>query len=258
MTDQAMGALSAPQFTIGKVIGTSFAVLTRNIVPFAIIAAILSIPYIIVERVYAVDPTQLQAMIRQGQLPPGFGSYIALYLIVTVVTSSLTSAALVYGTFQDLRGQKATIGDSLTRGFSALVPVLLAAIAYTILYMIGFILLIIPSIIVVVALWVYVPAIIVERMGVGDAFRRSRELTKGSRWTIFGLLIVIAIGAWLVSWVVGLVFGFALGSSGVEWAGVVARILISAFGAVSVAVGYYYLRADKEGVAIGDIATVFD
>ncbi len=258
MTDQTMRAAGSPQFSIGNVLGTSFSVLIRNIVPFAIISAIVSVPYILVTSLYGFDPVVVQAMLKQGQFPPGFFASGAVYLIAAVVTSSLISAALVYGTFQDLRGQKASVGDSLTRGFSALVPVLLAAVAYTILYIIGFILLIIPSIIVVVALWVYVPAIIVEKKGVGEAFTRSRELTKGRRWSIFGLLIVIAIIAWLLSWIVGFIFGIVLGTSGIVWAGAAARIIISAFGAVTVAVGYYYLRADKEGVAIGDIATVFD
>ncbi len=255
MTAQGFGAPGAPQFTIGKVISTSLAVLIRNFVPFAIIAAIISVPYMIVERNFAVDPVALQAMIKQGQLP---WTNVAVYLAVIVATSSLTSAALVYGTFQDLRGQRATIGDSLTRGFSALVPVLLAAIAYTILYLIGFVLLIIPSIIVVVALWVYVPAIIVEKKGVGAAFTRSRELTKGRRWSIFGLLIVVGVAAFLVSWLTAFIFVLIVGHSGADYAGDVARILIGAFSAVLVAVGYYYLRADKEGVAIGDIAKVFD
>ena len=46
-------------------------------------------------------------------------------MLVSIVTSSLVTAALVYGTFQDLRGQRAAIGDLVSRGFSSLVPVVL-------------------------------------------------------------------------------------------------------------------------------------
>src|SRR5262249_31102961 len=129
---------------------------------------------------------------------------------------------------------------------------------YAVLTAIGFLLLVIPGIIIALALWVYVPAIVVEKVGVGGAFTRSRELTKGRRWTILLLLIVVLVIYMILSWIVGLVFGLILGISGAYWAGQLARVLISMFGAVLTAVGYYYLRADKEGIAIHDIASVFD
>ena len=44
----------------------------------------------------------------------------------------------------------------------------------------------------------------------------------------------------------------------IHWAAIPIRVLYMVFIAVMSAVGYYYLRADKEGIAIGDIAKVFD
>jgi hypothetical protein len=258
MTDQTLSAPSAPQFTIGHAVSTSFAVLLRNIVPFIIIAAIIAIPYIIIARLLAPDPAVVQAAAQQGQLPPGFLTALLIPMAVLVATSSLTSAALVYGTFQDLRGQKATIGDSLSRGLAAMLPVLVAAIIYGILYLIGVMLLVVPGIIVVVALWVYVPAIVVEKKGIGAAFTRSRELTKGRRWSILGLLLIVGISIAVLGWVAGLILGLVFGPSGAQYGAWVIQIVVSAFSAVLVAVSYYYLRADKEGIAIGDIAKVFD
>jgi len=258
MTDQTMRAAGAPQFSIGNVLGTSFSVLLRNLASFFVIAIIVSIPSMLVARFYAIDPVVLQESIRQGQLPPGFGSSIAISTLVAFLTSSLISAALIYGTFQDLRGQRAGVGDSISRGFSALVPVVLAAIAFAILLTIGFALLVIPGIILLLMLWVYVPAIVIEKKGVGGAFGRSRELTKGRRWAIFGLFIVVGIAFWVASWIIGFIFGLIFGTGGIFWAGQLAQILAGMFGAVISAVGYYYLRSDKEGIAIGDIAKVFD
>ena len=259
MTDQTMRASSAPQFTIGNVLGTSFTVLFRNIVPFAVIAALISIPSILISRFYVMDPLAMQEALRQGAISPGdvAGSFLISTLVI-MLTSSLISAALVYGTYQDLRGQRASIGDVISRGLSVIIPVLLAAVAYAILVGIGFMLLFIPGIILGLMLWVYIPAIIVERKGVGAAFSRSRELTKGRRWSIFGLLIVIGILVLVVSWIAGFVSALIFGSGGAFWAGQIAQIAIAMFSAVTVAVGYYYLRADKEGISLEEIAKVFD
>ena len=134
----------------------------------------------------------------------------------------------------------------------------LAAIAFAILLTIGFALLVIPGIILLLMLWVYVPAIVIEKKGVGGAFGRSRELTKGRRWAILGLFIVVGIAFWVASWIIGFIFGLIFGAGGVFRAGQLARFLAGMFSAVMSAVGYYYLRSDKEGIAIGDIAKVFD
>jgi hypothetical protein len=259
MTDQTMRASSAPQFSIGNVLGTSFSVVGRNFVPFAVIAIIVAIPSILITRLYGLDPIAMQEAVRTGYFSASdFGTKMFVYWLVVTLTSSLVSAALVYGTFQDLRGQPASAGDAITRGFSTLVPVILAALAYSILLAIGFVLLFVPGIIIMVALWVYMPAIVVEKRGVGGAFSRSRELTKGRRWTVFGLLIVVGVIYWIASWIIGFVFGFAFGLGGVFWAGQLVKVLLSMFAAVLAAVGYYYLRADKEGIAIHDLAAVFD
>ncbi len=258
MTDQTMRAAGAPQFSIGNVLGTSFSVLLRNLGSFFIIAIIVSIPSILVARSVAIDPLVAQEYIRQGQIPPGFFNSTLITMAVTILTSSLMSAALIYGTFQDLRDQRAGIGNSISRGFSTLVPVILAAIAFAILLTIGLALFVIPGLILLTMLWVYVPAIVIEKKGVGGAFGRSRELTKGRRWTILLLFIVVGILFVVVSWIAGFISGLIFGVGGAFWVGQLAQILVGMFSAVMAAVGYYYLRSDKEGIAIGDIAKVFD
>src|SRR5579871_958256 len=178
MTDQTMRASSAPQFSIGNVLGTSFSVLARNFILFLLIAVVISIPYFIVSHLTPASVPPEQSSVGQGHV---YYFYYAsassaadwLGILLHIITVSLVSAALAYGTFQDLRGQKAPSSELVKRAFAALLPVVLAAVAYTILVVIGFVLLIIPGLIVVTALWVYVPVIVVEKTGVGVTFKRS-------------------------------------------------------------------------------------
>ena len=59
--------------------------------------------------------------------------------------------------------------------------------------MIGMILVIVPGIILLLMWWVYIPAIVVEGKGIIGAFGRSRELTRGRRWHILGLAVIVLV-----------------------------------------------------------------
>jgi hypothetical protein len=263
VTDQTMRAVSAPQFSIGNVLGTSFSVLARNIIPFLLITVVISIPYFLVSQLAPGSAPPAQSSADQGHVYYFYYANISsgadwLSLILHVTTVGLVSAALAYGTFQDLRGQKVPTSELVKRGFASLLPVVLAAVAFTILLFVGLILLVIPGLIVATALWVYVPAIVVEKVGVGDAFKRSRALTKGQRWNILGLYIIVFIAALIVEAIESIVLGIPIAALAHHWAIIPIQLCYMIFVAVMSAVGYYYLRADKEGVAIDEITKVFD
>jgi len=107
-----------PQFRIGTVLGRAFSILFRNIVSFGLLALIVYLPYIVLVAVgldpmteAAADPTSVGI----AALVAGFG-YTLLYFVL--------NAAVVYGTVQDLRGAKVTVGACLGRGLSTIFPVL--------------------------------------------------------------------------------------------------------------------------------------
>jgi hypothetical protein len=77
---------------------------------------------------------------------------------------------------------------------------------------IGFVLIIIPGLILLTIWAVIAPSIVIEDKGVFEAFGRSRELVRGNGWQVFGavvlaLLIVIAVG--LVAAIIGASIGDA-------------------------------------------------
>jgi hypothetical protein len=125
-------------------------------------------------------------------------------------------------------------------------------------------LLVVPGIILMVMFWVYVPAIVVENAGIMECFGRSRALTRGHRWGIFGMFVL------LIALIFGLEmilitqvedmrgFAMAISSGWALWAISAVSVVVTAYAAVLTSVGYYYLRAEKEGVLIDDIAKVFD
>jgi hypothetical protein len=123
----------------------------------------------------------------------------------------------------------------------------------------------IPGLVVMTIWWVYVPAIVVERKGVFDAFSRSAYLTAGHRWAVLGLIIIVILLTAVVTAISEMISYAVL----TMWPGMdafflflvvdyVGGALTAAFGAVLVAVGYYYLRAEREGIDADQIASIFD
>jgi accessory gene regulator protein AgrB len=255
MTQEIISAAPGEQFGVGKVLSTSAAVLGRNIIPFGFIAIVLAIPTMLLEWFWnpAVNPAAAQLGSTWG--------YTGLVYLLSIVTNGLVTATLVYGSFQDLRGQKVNIGACFSRGFAALFPIAIAALGYGIAVGFGTLLLIVPGIILSTMFWLYAPAIVVEKKSVGDAFGRSSELTKGKRWHVFGILLTII----LLMVIANATFGsFLVGISGsvgivpILIVTYVVNAVLGAFMSVAATVTYYYLRADKEGIEVEDIAKLFD
>jgi hypothetical protein len=66
----------------------------------------------------------------------------------------------------------------------------------------GFVLLVVPGLILLTMWAVIAPAIVVEHRGIFDAFGRSRQLVKGQGWPVFGTVVV----AYLIAFVAEIVF----------------------------------------------------
>lgn len=253
----------AVQFSIGRVIGDSFGLYARNFISFTALALLIGLLDLLFA-LFVVDPQAGADQIDPTMMQPNYG-IIGLSALITMIVGALTQAAIIYGTFQDLRGQRASIGDCIARGLSAIVPVIVGSILLALAVGVGMLLLIIPGVILALMWWVYVPAIVVEGKGIMEAFGRSGELTRGRRWHILGLLVIIVILSILVGVIVQIISGIILISStdGSGWTlfnilQYLFMSLVTAFNAVLVSVGYYYLRAEKEGTDVNEIARIFD
>jgi len=142
-------------------------------------------------------------------------------------------------------------------GLSRFLPVLGVAISVGLLSGLSAILLVFPAFIVMTMLFVAMPACIVEQLGPINSLKRSAQLTKGHRWKIFGLWLLVLVIAGVVNLIpkaAGIFGGPAVGLLlELVW-----NALTGAFNAVMVVVTYHDLRVAKEGVDTDQIASVFD
>lgn len=258
------------RFEIGRVISGTFGVIGRNFGPFALMALLLGgLPNLLV----GLSQTWIAVDGYKTFSPQVFGGW-AVGLIVMLVAAFVLQAAIVHATVADLNGRRVSVGDSLKVGLSNWLPLLGLAILMGLGVMVGFVLLIVPGIILAVMWSVAVPAKVVEKIGVTDAFQRSRDLTRGRRWAIFGLFVIYVIAVWIVeALIMAAAMPFILskglptvetatGFTALNAATTVASALIATISTlVSTAGGatlYSELRSTREGVGPEAMASVFD
>jgi hypothetical protein len=254
-----MVSVTANTFSVGNAIGTAFSVLFRNIVPFGILCLLVTAPSFLFWLLPGIGVSENYGVTDSGISyrwnAVGGGGFAYL---LQLVLGQLGTAALTYGTFQDLRGRQASLDECVRRGIALILPVIGVAIVMTIIISVGTLLLVVPGLIFATMLWVAIPVAVVERPGVIASLKRSATLTKGHRWQIFGILILLVLISVALGWLVGFVLPLSGTVTIAAFGNWVVQAFTTALGAVIAAVSYHALRVSKEGGDINDIAAVFD
>jgi len=251
-------------FDFGRVVSNTFRVIGANLRELSILALLL-----------AGLPTGLMGAAQLVMTSPVDGSVENLGLGLAILLGGLF--ALVIGTVLlqaltirvavgTLNGENPSAFRELRKSFGVVLPLIGLAIVMTFAMMLGFLLLVVPAIILSVIWIVATPAYVMERPGVFGSLGRSRNLTRGHRWPIFGLVIVYIVAYSVISAVLGGIF-VALAMIGgslpaVTIASTISNALSGAFSGIMTSAGvsaiYYELRMIKEGVGAAQLAAVFD
>ncbi|MGH3015648.1 MAG: DUF7544 domain-containing protein [Gaiellaceae bacterium] len=149
---------------------------------------------------------------------------------------------------RDVRDGRAdlSVGETFERVLPSLNRIVIAGILLGLAIGVGFLLLIVPGL-VVLTLWIFViPAIVLENRGVGEAFGRSRELVRGNGWNVFGVIVLTFVLLLGVSIALRLIL-----SPLDDWLAsliqqVVANTLVAPFAIIVWTLSYYRLRAPEQ------------
>ena len=124
---------------------------------------------------------------------------------VALLLRALVQGCLVRATIADSQGRRAGLDECLKVAMARALPLIGVSFLFVIGLMVGMILLIVPGIMFAAAYAVVAPVVVEERVGVIEAFRRTSQLTRGARWKIFGLGLLILVAIWLIEAVVGVI-----------------------------------------------------
>jgi hypothetical protein len=186
-------------------------------------------PGAVVARIWEIYRDQFPVLIGTALIL--FGLEFVLLLLIPGATLALTILFFALGVLyqgivvelvQDIQDGRRdhSIGDLIRSVEPVFWPLVAVSILFGLALAIGFILLIIPGLILMVIWSVVAPVTVLERPGVGAAFGRSRELVRGNGWQVFGVIVIVFLAVAVLSLAAGLAAA-SLGSLGralVQWA----------------------------------------
>jgi uncharacterized membrane protein len=191
--------------------------------------------------------------------------------LMNLVLSAIATAATVFVISEGYLGRSVSGQEALQRSTPYLGRLILASFAFGLLVGLGTLVFIVPGIIIACALSVTWPAIVLEALPTAEAgLRRSWELTKGSRWRIFLLGVVLVLIALVPIVALSTLLGVIAGLAGLATSsgkldvvttaitaivlGVVQLLIYPFFNCV-LTILYYDLRVRREGFDLELLAT---
>ena len=189
--------------SVGRIINRAFAVISSNPGVVLGIAFLLgALPNIVLN----FFSQRFQVGLQGSPDPEMIRDYVVIggvTMIISVMLAMIVQGALVRTTVAFSEGRRASFGESLTAGLSVVLPLIGLAIIVGISVMFGFILFFVPGVMLYIMWCVAAPALVEERTGVFGALGRSRQLTKGVRWKVFGLQLIVVVFSWVLSAIMG-------------------------------------------------------
>ncbi len=172
-----------------------------------------------------------------------------LAVVISLVATTLFTGMVVelVADVQDGR-RDASVSQLLRAATPVLGQLILVGIVAGVGIVIGFILIIVPGLILITIWSVAAPVVVLERPGGLGALGRSRELVRGNGWHVFGVILVLGI---LVV-VAGSALEIAADSAGTG-VGIVVRVIVGVLtaplSALAASVLYFELRAPSPAIS---------
>ena len=123
---------------------------------------------------------------------------VAFVVILVGITLYTGMVVELVADVQDGR-RDATVGQLIQAATPVIGQLILVGIIAGIGIAIGFVLIIIPGLILITIWSVAAPVVVLERPGALRALGRSRELVRGNGWQVFGVIVVLVIGVGIVA-----------------------------------------------------------
>jgi hypothetical protein len=247
-TSFAATSVSTGDFRVGAAISRSRAMLRRHFPAFLVVGVIASSPMLLLAFIQTREPADEELLSSL--------LWLIMVLVSVMVSSTIGQAVVIHAALQDMRRVPVRLVESLNVVLRRFWPLLGLALA-GLLSVVGLVFLIVPGLILSTLWFVVLPACIVEQLGAWTSLRRSRELTRGHRWKVLGLTVLLMIatssGSTVEPWVTAATSPLVGHAGELIWNGI-----WSAFTAIITIVTYLDLRVAKEGVDIEQIAVVFD
>jgi hypothetical protein len=278
MTDVALPASrsDARDFRLGRVFHGTASVLSRHFMLFVMVNAVAAAPVALLE-----GRLRFTAQPGGGGDLASFWLQLLLIMLVTLALEMPSQAAILHAAFQDMGGRPVSMVDSIRVAMRRFFPVIGVAIAVILMLLLlaavwggassaliwftgwsvvasavsAAALPVIAAFFLATMWFVAMPACVVERTGPFASLGRSRRLTKGCRWPIFGIFLATMIAEVIVATLTQQAVALPGGAIVVLVVRVIWYGVRNTVNATVAAAAYRELRLAKEG---DQVVTVFE
>ncbi len=182
---------------------------------------------------------------------------VLIAAVVSFIGAFWLQGALVEA-INDVRDGRADL--SLGETFGRVAPRLGSIIGVSILaglgILIGLILLVVPGLYLMTIWSMVIPAVVLERKGVFEAFGRSRELVRGNGWPVFGVIITTILLLIVVGIILGIALSFLPDTLGSFLSDLISGTIFAPFAALAFTVAYFHLRGDAPVAAAEPVSAL--
>jgi hypothetical protein len=239
------------RFRIGRVLSDSFAVIRRNLV----LCLGLSLVFSGLPR-FLVQFAAWKWLAGFEQFAPQRLIFAVVGGLIAMVLAAVVQVALVRVAIEDLNGKRPAIGDCMGTAISVLLPAIGISLLATLGAALGLLLLVVPGVILFLRWSVAAPVLVQERRGVFGSMTRSAELTKGSRWPLLGIWVIVMVGAIALELALERAYP-AVGTIAALAIDGASTAVIYMVSTIIPAVSYVELRQVKEGASVDELAEIF-
>jgi len=177
--------------TVGEIIDQSLKIYRRSFSPMVMIALLAN-----------VVPVALGVFVVMSGGIEANPILWGVNVLFSLVMGALATAATVFLVSERYLGREIGAGEAIMRAIKFIGPLIVLSLGVGLSIGIGFVLLVIPGIIIMCGLLVSTQAMVLEDLSAGAAMSRSWDLTKGFRGKLFGLVFLVAVLIMLPSVVV--------------------------------------------------------
>lgn len=165
-------------------------------------ALVLAVPYAVTD---TLTPAGQPPSFNLAALAPLVGLMIPVWLAYLWL-----HAALLFRLGRIARSTDATLADALSHALKCLLPILGAVVLYALCVGLGFIALIIPGLFLMLSLYLFMPAIVLDGLGPLEALKRSHNLVWGNWWRTATVITVPTFLTFIMYLALGFVSGFLM------------------------------------------------
>lgn len=190
-------------FSIGRVFSRAFALVRDTVTSVGLFTLVIVLIEAAVsffaQSAMLSDLGRIAASAGQAGFGQAFSGLVGLASLLGLAGLGLSWAGSVGGMLKQDRSGQVTLQDCVNLAIAGFLPALAICLLYWIGVFIGWMFIIVPGLILICMWAVALPAQLAEGIGIFEAFGRSRDLTRGHRLSIFGVLFVLMIAYYAIS-----------------------------------------------------------